>query len=303
MEKVTPLPLVGDRNANRQSSPPSSPKKLPTILIASLLAIFVLLFSFVIGAVHQSIVNNDSANATVITKNAIVIATAKTKNAIATATANTDNAYSTAIANTDNANATATATITNANPDPYDGGRGTLTLYDTLTQSGNWFNESDSSFGGSCKFESDGYHITESQNHAFFNCDNTTLAKNFVFEVKMTIIRGDCGGVELRENSSTGGGYDFFVCSDGSYQLFRYSGSSGSDTTILGSWSNSGITSGQNTIAVVVNGSKFTLYLNNTPLGNSITDRIYSQGEVGLLSVNNAHTTEVTYKNARVWML
>ena len=110
----------------------------------------------------------------------------------------------------------------------------------------------------------------------------------------MTIIRGDCGGMVLRYNSSTGTGYIFYVCSDGSYQFFRYSGFSGSDATILGSGSNSGIASGQNTIAVVANGSKFTLYLNNTPLGNSITDSIYSQGEVGLLSVDNAHTTEVS---------
>ena len=41
---------------------------------------------------------------------------------------------------------------------------------------------------------------------------------------------------------------------------------------LLENGSNSGITSGQNTIAVVANGGTFTLYLNNTQLGNSITD-------------------------------
>ncbi|HEV7236887.1 MAG TPA: hypothetical protein VGN15_11935, partial [Ktedonobacteraceae bacterium] len=136
-----------------------------------------------------------------------------------------------------------------------------------------------------------------------FHCSKSISANNFVFEVKMTIIQGDCGGMVLRYNSATGAGYIFFVCSNGSYQLARYSDFSASDETNLKNGSNSGITSGQNTIAVVANGSTFTLYLNNTPLGNSITDSTYSQGDFGLISNDSTHTTEVVYNNARMWTL
>jgi hypothetical protein len=61
-------------------------------------------------------------------------------------------------------------------------------------------------------------------------------------------------------------------------------------------------TSGQNTIAVIASGSNFTLYLNNTQL-DSVTDSTYSRGTINLIASDSTNTTEVTYRNARLWTL
>ena len=115
----------------------------------------------------------------------------------------------------------------------------------------------------------------------------------------MTINQGDCGGMELRYDPSTGKSYSFFVCSDGSWQFDRYTGLSASNATVLISGNNSGITSGQNTIAVVASGSQFTLYLNHTRL-ISVSDSTYSQGDIGLIANDSTNTTKVEYSDAAV---
>jgi hypothetical protein len=133
--------------------------------------------------------------------------------------------------------------------------------------------------------------------------DENSSFGNAVFEIKMTIHQGDCGGMTLRYNDSTGTGYAFFVCSDGTYQFAKYSGLSAKDETILKSGNNSGIISGQNTVAVVASGGNFTLYLNNTTQLDSVSDTTYSQGTIGLIANDTTNTTEVTYSNARLWKL
>lgn len=215
--------------------------------------------------------------------------------AVASATAAVANAYATATA----VAVGATATVVAQNPDPYTSG--TLTLYDPLSQPVNWYNYSDPSFGGSCQFMRGGYYITESQSNRFYYCDEVSRSfANFDFEVKMTINQGDCGGMELRDDPSTGKGYSFFVCSDGTWQFDRYTGLSGSNATALKSGNNSGIVSGQNTIAVVASGSKFTLYLNHTQL-DSVSDSTSSQGDIGLIAYDSTNTTKVEYSDAAVW--
>jgi serine/threonine protein kinase len=277
-------------------SPPNRRSKKPAVLVVSLLLVVVLTLVVVVSLANQSNVNTANANAT-------ATASTDTANANATATAGADTANANATATASADSATATATIINANSDPYGNAGGTLALYDPLTQSGNWSDGSNTSFGGSCQFMSDGYHIAESQSHSLYYCDDTSRSfENFVFEVKMTINQGDCGGMDLRANSSAGTDYIFFVCSDGTYRFALYTGNSGSDETILKSGDNSGIASGQNTIAVVASGSSFTIYLNNTQL-DSVSDSTYSQGNIGLIANERTNTTEVTYSDARVWTL
>ena len=150
---------------------------------------------------------------------------------------------------------------------------------------------------GNCgQVMSDGYHITDS------SCSNGFPFDNFVFEVKMTINQGDCGGMILRfSGNSTFGtfdGYTFYVCSDGTYQF-----SVGAYDSVLKSGSHAGITSGQNTIAVVASDSNFILYLNHIRL-DSVSDSSAGSGNIGLIAHStNSNTTEVTYRDARVWTL
>jgi eukaryotic-like serine/threonine-protein kinase len=304
-----PLGLKSSVAPERPITAPSSfeqsvtypPQPIPTrrtrklaIIVLSLVLLFVLAATVFFGIAHESSVNTSNANAT---------ATADV-NANATADANaTTTAFADANATATAFSAAATATIVNANPDPYGNAGGTLALIDPLTQEGNWSKQSDTSFGGSCQFMSDGYHISESNSQHLFHCDDTsTNFGNFVFEVKMTISRGDCGGMALRFDPSTGKGYYLSVCSDGTYEFDIYTGFSGSDATVLKNGNNAGITSGQNTIAMVASGSNFTFYLNNSLLG-STSDSTSNQGDIGLIADDNSNTTEVTYSDARVWTL
>lgn len=242
-------------------------RKVAPILL-SLVLVLTLTVVAIVGIAHQSNVHTDNANAT--------------------STANSDKP-------------TATASV-NANSDPYRAG-GTLALFDPLTQAENWSIESNTSSGGSCRFVSDGYQISESNPNGFYSCnDNSSSFDNFVFEVKMTINQGDCGGINLREDTSTGKQYVFFLCSDGTYQFARYSGYSASDEIVLKSGTNSGTTSGQNTIAVIAKGSNFTFYLNNSQL-DSVSDSTYTQGYLGLVASPNSNATKVTYNDARIWKL
>ncbi len=179
------------------------------------------------------------------------------------------------------------------------GAGGTLFEINSLTRDASYFNPS-----GNCgQVMSDGYHIANR------SC-NTSIGDffTFVFEVKMTINQGDCGGMNLRVYvglgfGDAGPGYTFYVCSDGTYQFLVTSSSS---STILKSGSNSGIVSGQNIIAVVASGSIFTLYLNHTRLG-SVSDSTYSYGGIGLIAgstnSNANNVTEVTYRDVRIWTI
>ena len=188
------------------------------------------------------------------------------------------------------------------NLDPYVNPGGTLALNDSLTQDGNWSTQSNTAIGGFCQTMSDGYHISESKTFSFYNCDaNSRTVYNFVFEVKMTIDQGDCGGLALLYDPTGGNGYVLFICSDGSYQFTTYTNFA---SGLLINGTSSGVTAGQtNTIAVVANGGNFIIYLNHSQL-NGISDNTYNQGEIGLIAGDNSsNTTEVTYSDARLWTL
>ncbi len=287
---MPPLSSVGSTSSlPLSSSIPERRARKPVVTVISLVAVIALVVAGIVGIIHQSNVSVANANATATTSTLDA-------NAIATATANvygtefanaraTVNGGATASAN-DSANAQATA---NANPDPYGAG-GTLSKVDSLTQDAGYF-----SAGGFCgQVMSDGYHITDS------SCNSASLGlsfDNFVFEVKMTINRGDCGGMTLRYV------YTFYVCSDGTYQFLV---STLASSAILKSGSNSGITAVQSIIAVVASESNFTLYLNHKQL-DSVSDSTDSSGPIGLIagSTNNnsSTTTEVTYRDVRIWTL
>ena len=252
----------------------------------SLVAVIVLVVAGIVGIIHQVSVSSAEINATA-TANADAT---DSINAIATANVAATSDAGTAILASVIAKDTATATTMHTNPDPYGTG-GTLVLLDSLTQEGNWSNSS-----GACQFMSDGYHITEQQK-GINECDANQNFDNVVFEVKMTINRGDCGGMTLRYV------YTFYVCSDGTYQFLV---STLASSAILKSGSNSGITAGQNIIAVVASESNFTLYLNHKQL-DSVSDGTDGSGPIGLIagSTNNNSntTTEVTYRDVRIWTL
>src|SRR5229473_506549 len=118
---------------------------------------------------------------------------------------------------TANANATATASVIAANPDPYGTG-GTLALYDPLrdnTLGYDWDSNS------ACSFQGEAYHAIQLDPASGTNAciAHSTDYGNFAYEVQMTIISGDAGGIIFRGENTTFSNYYFAVTHNGFYAL------------------------------------------------------------------------------------
>ncbi len=181
---------------------------------------------------------------------------------------------------------------------------GTIALNDPLRDNSNgYFWGESSNSHGKCEFTGGTYQVSASQGINQYCTASTTDFSNFAFEVRMMIIKGDCGGIVLRGDDSNGKLYSFKVCQDGYYALIVFMDSNNS--RILTSNSSSAIQTGLNqskTITVVANGSTLDLYVNQQKI-DSVRDSTYSHGQVGVIAYNNINSTEAVFSNARVWTL
>lgn len=198
--------------------------------------------------------------------------------------------------------ATATAIQRAALPDPYPP-QGTLALLDPLNQPNGWQIYADSDWGGGCTYKGDALQITQEKTGRAFDCNENNVYANFAFQVNMTILKGNCGGINFRGNKSNSQVYAFNVCSDGGFYLNVYTSNSTSNMLIENDASPA-IKKGvrPNTIAVVANGNTFNLYINKQKIA-SISDSTYSSGTVGLFSNSYSSPTIVNYQDAMIWTL
>ncbi len=270
----------------------------------------LLLITIALLLIMGSVLVITSGNNTIATNNANATATAQSvddDNATATAQSiDDDNATATvqtqATSDAATAQANSTATVIAANPDPYQPS-GTLAFVDPLSQPKTWSNYSNTNWGGQCQFANGTYQISQSSSNKLYLCGENTQYSNFAFEVKMTINQGDCGGMNIRDDSSSGQEYIFRVCQDGSYDFHKYSSNSaGSSLTNGNSSAIKQGTSQSNTIAVVANGSNFDLYINSQKI-DTASDGAYSKGYIGLIAYDEFIPTTVTYQDARVWTI
>jgi hypothetical protein len=192
----------------------------------------------------------------------------------------------------------ATAT---AQANPYGG---TLSISDPLRDSSRgYWDVGRNNTGGDCEFSGNAYHVSQSSTSYLQICYESNDFSNFAFEVQMTIVKGDCGGIEFRSNRTTGKSYDFEVCQNGSYKLVLYVNSNGTNVNTLISSSSSAIHTGlnaSNVIAVVANGSMLDLYVNMQKIA-SVTDSTYNHGIIGLIADPTNNPTELVYINAKGW--
>ena len=222
-----------------------------------------------------------------------------------TATATTP-ASPTSLANsTATTQVNATATFIAQNPNPYPPNTGTLALFDPLSDNNqgiNWDEAMDSS--GGCQFTGGAYQVSIATNTAQVCTAHNLDVSNFAFEVRMTIIQGDCGGIIFRTDLTQG--YFLRICSDGYYKLFLIVNGKVNNfvtSSRFGSAFNTGLNQ-SNLIAIVANGSTITLYVNRQQI-DTITDSTYSTGLIGVGAYDEKVTraTVVAFSNARVWKL
>jgi eukaryotic-like serine/threonine-protein kinase len=191
---------------------------------------------------------------------------------------------------------------------PYPPNTGTLALNDRLSDNSNgyfWYEGNDST--GTCGFSGGAYNVSLSQQGIYHYCTaGATNYSNFTYQVQMTIVQGDSGGIIFRTDLANGNYYYFHISIDGSYSLdiinnnsFVSTLKSGSNTANNNTTINTGLNQ-SNLIAVVANGSSIDLYVNGQHI-DSVTDSTFSQGEIGVAASSNGNLTEVVFSRAMVW--
>ncbi len=128
---------------------------------------------------------------------------------------------------------------------------------------------------------------------------------DFAYQVQMTIVKGDGGGIGFRIDNTKGSSYTFFIGQNGDYALWSFNncGSNNCKFSELRSGSSPFINTGlgqSNLLAVVASGSTIDLYVNNHKI-DSVSDSSFSQGQIGVSATYLNGPTEVVFSNAKVW--
>lgn len=182
---------------------------------------------------------------------------------------------------------------------------------DPLTsQDANDWDELDASDGG-CMFVGEAYRVTINQKGLVQLCE--AHAKNFsdfTFEVQMTIIQGDGGGLTFRDSGNSSNIYRFRVSADGSYDLFatfftnpfappelKHIFASGQNLKAI----RAGLRQ-TNTLGIVARGNTISLFVNRHYLA-SVSDPSPGPGLIGLFAVDFSNNTTVAFRNVKVWYL
>jgi len=124
--------------------------------------------------------------------------------------------------------------------------------------------------------------------------------RNVAYQVQMTLIKGDRGGILFRFTSDKFSGYSFSLASDGTYALSLLQGSSKLNVR---SGSSSFIKTGlkqNNLLTVVASGSNIYLYVNKQFV-TSVSDTTFSSGQIGVQASEDSLPSEVVFRNAQVW--
>lgn len=165
----------------------------------------------------------------------------------------------------------------------------------------NWevYNTTD---GGGCGFNGGALHSSVPSKGYYVACfARTTNFSNFAYQVQMTILKGDEGGVLFRANPTSYQYYFLIISRSGTYSLYL-SKDKQHNLSIAGDKSSAIKTAaGQaNLVTVIAKGGTISLYINKQFVG-SVNDSTFNAGQIGVLSSDNTNSTEVAFNNAQVW--
>ena len=287
-DPYAPTVMNSGPNYNQYVAPPPAPPVPPTptptrrgpsmrVILISAIALVLVIGGIVAGFVSYNNAQQSNANAT---------ATAQA-NSKATAQAN---ANATSIA------ATATAVATTY---PFSAN---LKLSDPMNDNSKGNGWEINNF---CKFQGNAYHSIDNQTNTFNPCSAiSTNFSNFTYEVQALLNSGDGIGIIFRGNANKNQFYRFIVYTDGSYDVYLYVDTSGTNSRKL---ANGSITpapdmTNTNLISVVARGSTMTIYFNKTQV-TSFNDPTYSSGQIGVADVDLTKSADAVFTNAHVLAL
>jgi eukaryotic-like serine/threonine-protein kinase len=200
-----------------------------------------------------------------------------------------------------------TASLTQV-PNPYPPHTGTLVLDDPMRDNsrGYMWDITTIAGQGSCGFANNAYLVgQDSILGGITGCNPEALPvlSNFTFQVQLTILSGDAGGVTFRVIHSNF--YLFAIAPDGTYHFDVLNGNGLSLPVVAKQGSSSAIRKGlnqPNLLAVVAIGGTFSLYVNNH-LVSTVTDATLASGQIGVAAEESSNATGVLFANAMVWKM
>ncbi len=159
-------------------------------------------------------------------------------------------------------------------------------------------------FGGACTFHDGAYHVSVSHLRTFVFCPSRSSDfSDFTYQVQMTIISGDQGGIGFRVDTTqnpTPIAY-FHISTTGQYWFDVYAGSPRTLSSGLSRALHTGLNQ-PNLLAVVARGNTIDLYINLVHVA-TVIDSSASHGQIGVIANDIRNPTEVVFRNARVWTL
>ncbi|HLG61001.1 MAG TPA: hypothetical protein VKY19_03645 [Ktedonosporobacter sp.] len=247
------------------------------LLVLSIVVLLIGVADLVLGPIRNAQIANSHAFATAEAQDTAVARTAVAQGQTATAEAQ------------------ATAIATNY---PFSD---KLILNDALTDANHGRGWTTSA---NCAFSNGAYHVTETKNKAFDTCPAPqSNFSNVTFQVTMSIIKGDIGGITFRGDDANNKFYAFIFDQTGSYALLAYSRGTNPRNLQTGSATSFHSGYGQaNQISVTARGDAFQLFVNGQPLA-SVHDTAYNHGQIGMIVYDSGKATDIAFTDAKVWRL
>jgi serine/threonine protein kinase len=176
----------------------------------------------------------------------------------------------------------------------------------------NWVENTSSPDGKTCAFRDGAYYATALQqglSPCLVQGSNFSDLSDFAYQVQMTIIQGNEGGLVFRSDAIDPNHYPFStnyylfsVGSDGHYSL---SYQNTKNLVSLKRDTSSAIQVGLNNpnlLTVIAHGNTIILYINKKYV-TTVSDHSRSSGLIGVFAQKNSHDTDIAFRNAQAWDL
>ena len=172
-----------------------------------------------------------------------------------------------------------------------------------MNDTNNW-TESSSADGG-CAFTGGAYHAIAQQQNAYMLCmAQATNFSDLAYQVQMTIVKGEFGGIVFRTDNSQSKYYSFFIDRSGTYTLITSVDNTGTRDYILHKGTSASIKTSlnqANLLTIVARDSSIYLYINQQYI-TSASDSTYHAGQIGVFGGNYTQApSDVVFRHIQVW--
>jgi hypothetical protein len=155
-----------------------------------------------------------------------------------------------------------------------------------------------SSNGASCRIQGAAYHIHISTQPSYYCFAPGSFFHDLAFQVRITIIQGDSGGMFFR--TSTSNSYLGYIDVNGHYALGVIKNG---EQNMLKAGSSAMLATGRghsHLLTVIARGSALYLYLDKDFIDQAV-DTSSAEGQVGLFAASDQGPTDVAFQNVKIW--